>query len=152
MYNLKEEMFLKSKAGNECIKYLKTIQNTEIESREAKELSYKYSMLFYKETNFHHAISYIQFTYIPINLFREYNITIVSNKSTDNNIDNNDTKEYINTTNVLKKKTAPTLIEGGITYVLIMIGLSIFNERILGWIVTTIIFVLWKTNEINKYN
>jgi len=53
---------------------------------------------------------------------------------------------------MVSKKTAPTLIDGWYIYILVMLVLSIFHERVLGWIVVTIVFLLWRASEIKKYN
>lgn len=143
------QMFIESDAGKQCIEYLKAIENTEIERSEADRIKSKYSMLFYNETGFKKLMAVVKNTYIPIVLFKEYNITVVENKTKqDINISYNNTQS--NNTN--NRKTAPTLVEGWLTYILIMIVLSIFYERVLGWIVTTIIFFIWRSKEIDKYN
>jgi hypothetical protein len=149
MSNLKEEMFLNSNAGQQCIKYLETLQNTEIENKKAIEISDKYTMMFYDETHLGGAIAYINCTFIPICLFKKYNITVVKDKVT-NSINNTDNTYLVKTE--IERKTAPTLIDGWYIYIIVILVLSIFKERILGWIVTTIIFILWRANEIDKYN
>lgn len=146
MYNLKEEKFIGSNSGKKCIEHLEKIKCTQIENKNAIKLCEYYSMLFYKETNYYGAIPYIQFTYIPINLFKKYDITVVEDKQI--KIINNDI-EHVETK---IKKTSPTLFDGWYIYILIIILLSIFYERMLGWIVATIIFLLWRVKEIDKYN
>lgn len=50
------------------------------------------------------------------------------------------------------KKTAPTLGNGWFIYIVAMIFFSIFNQRIGFWIITTIIFFVWRAGQIEKYN
>ena len=145
-YIYKQQMFNESNAGKQCIAYLETIQNTEIERSQADELRNKYATLFYHETGLSSLKMYICNTYIPFILFKQYNITVVDDKHIDSNTYHNNTE----TTN--NRKTAPTLADGWYIYILIMLLLSIFYERVLGWIFTTIVFVLWRLSEIDKYN
>lgn len=140
--NLKEEMFLKSNAGKECISYLESIQSTKITERQSAEIRNKYSMMFYNETKLGGMVDYINNSYILITLYKKYNITVVKDIPV----------IKIETTVCNEKKTAPTLLEGWITYIIIMIIVSIFHARILGWIFATIVFIIWRKNEIDKYN
>lgn len=139
--NLKEEMFLNSNAGKECISYLESIQSTQVTEKQSREIRNKYSMMFYNETKICGMVFYISNSYILITLFRKYNITIVKDDPII------EIERPVN-----RKKTAPTLLEGWITYITIMIIISIFHGRILGWIFATIVFISWRKSEINKYN
>lgn len=149
-YIYKQQMFNESAAGKRCIAYLKSIENTEIERRQANEIRNTYTMLFYKETGLNSYLGYIDNTYIPLVLFKQYNITVVDNKQTNNSsfVNNN----YYNDKTTNKRKTAPTLVDGWFTYIVIMIALSIFNGRVLWWIFATIVFIIWRSSEIDKYN
>lgn len=49
-------------------------------------------------------------------------------------------------------KTAPTLSEGFCMYLLCMFFVSIFNERLFGWIAVTIFFIIWCKGEIDEFN
>ena len=53
---------------------------------------------------------------------------------------------------ITSKRTAPTLGNGWFIYIVVMLFFSIFHQRIGFWIITTIIFLIWRANEINKYN
>lgn len=49
-------------------------------------------------------------------------------------------------------KTAPTIREGFCIYLLCMFFVSIFNERLFGWIVVTVFFIIWCKGEIDEFN
>lgn len=172
-----KEEFNNSITGKECIEYLKKIQSSKITEREANEICNKYTMLFVKERKLNGSSNmppYIRNNYIPNILFKQYNITVVSNEeewktkeyhtnhaynvaknyheNKTNNISSNGGVRFSYNEYLPEKKTAPTLIDGWIIYIVIMIFLAIFNERIIGWVFTTIIFLIWRKHEIDKYN
>jgi hypothetical protein len=149
-YNFEEELFMKSKAGKKCINYLESIKGSTISQKESDRIRNKYTMDFFEETKYNGAFGHIDNMFIPYILFKKYNIIVDKNKLSF------DEQTYaVSSYDISKpesKKTAPTLSDGWYIYILVMLVLSIFHERILGWIVATIIFLLWKSNEINKYN
>lgn len=51
-----------------------------------------------------------------------------------------------------KKKTAPTLTDGWICYIVIMLFEIVFPGTVALWVPTTIIFLVWSRKEIKKYN
>ena len=121
-----------------CEEYLKTIEGTMITEYEKDNIINMYTSIIIQElTNSNYSI-YIKNSAIPY-LFNKYNIKVIANQYN---------------SNISKKqlKTAPTLTDGYIIYVMFLILFSIFNSRLLLWIMTTIYFIIWRQNEINKYN
>jgi len=148
MFYYAKKSFHESKAGEQCVAYLKSIQGKTISEKEAKAICDKYADLFYNEEGSwcQDKAEIIRNTYIIYYLFKEYNITV--SKVLDSHNDMHEYKEKP----MVSKKTAPTLIDGWYIYILVMLVLSIFHERVLGWIVVTIVFLLWRASEIKKYN
>jgi len=152
--NLKEKLFMESNSGKECISHLEEINGTTISKAEADKIANSYAMKFYQETKFRGAFAYICNMYIPIVLFKKYNIKVLDYTTSLQQSTNQQHNTYYTDRQYVinEKKTAPTLIDGWIIYIIIMLALSIFNERLIGWIFTTIVFIIWRKNEIKKYN
>lgn len=141
-YSEIEEIFNNSKAGKRYLELLESLKDKTITEKESYNIRNKTNIAFGQERKHQGCFytekerSYISFCYIPKLMYEKYNIRVAPNEPT---------VKYT-------KKTAPTLTEGWITYIVVMIVISIFNERIFGWIMVTIMFLIWRASEINKYN
>jgi hypothetical protein len=131
-----------SKAYKECVNYVKQLEGKTITEKEKNEIINKYMKQFIQEHPFDKSMySGVKQTFLST-LFNEYNVNVVKEEENINT----------NTTYYIEKKTAPTLADGWFIYILLMLIVSIFYERVFGWIMITIWFVIWRNNEINKYN
>lgn len=141
MYRLWE----KSETRKEVLEFINNYENDFMYSSEYQEIAEKFASKFLNE-EVDSSIYYI-----------ERNDKLCLKNSTirlmfiNNNIEIKlDPKPEIKTN--IGWKTAPTLPMGWVIYILSMLGVSIFNDRVTAWVAFTIIFIIWRILEIIKYN
>lgn len=172
-YNLE-----KTYTGKLLYEKLESLENTAITYSKKEEIKREYNQMLFEENSQIAAIVAMDYTLMYL-MQDEYNITVYDSQNvywgkgerffSEEEMNNLQVEEFKRECEEMQKiveknrnkkehwydkeyRTAPTLADGFFIYIICMIFISIFNERIPGWIVATMLFIWWAKMEINKYN